>query len=314
MAVTSPNEVKPAEHGDGMSKTGLSRQHTIGLLLGVVGVVIFGGTLPFTRIALEGLDLWFITAGRAALAGLLAGAVLLDMRRRLPNGPALLRLCIVSLCIVAGFPIWTGLAMVTVEASRGGIILGVLPIATAVISVIVSGERPPLKFWIAAVLGAIVVVAFTLREGVGGVSIGDIFLVLAVLSAALGYSLSGRLAQQMPGWEVISWALVAALPISLPFALLLWPADIAMVPTPSWLSLVYIGVMSQYLAFFAWTAGLAIGGVARVSQVQLLQVFVTLAIAAAINREQVDLVTWACALIVVIIVFVGARARRPTPS
>jgi drug/metabolite transporter (DMT)-like permease len=293
-----------------MSKTGLSRQETIGLFLGFIGVVIFGGTLPFTRLAVEALDPWFVTAGRAALAGVLAGALLLVLRRRIPQGRAMTRLVIVSICLVAGFPIGTGLAMVTVEASRGGVILGVLPLATAVVGVIVSGERPPLKFWLAAVLGAVIVVAFTLRDGIGGVSAGDAFLVLAIVSAATGYALSGKLAQQMPGWEVISWALVVALPITLPFTLLLWPADAAAVPSASWWAFIYVALMSQYLAFFAWNAGLALGGVARVSQVQLLQVFVTLGIAAVLNREQVDLVTWAVAALVVVIVLVGARARR----
>ncbi|HSP25541.1 MAG TPA: DMT family transporter [Saliniramus sp.] len=293
-----------------MSRTGLSRQETIGLFLGFVGVVIFGGTLPFTRIAVAALDPWFVTAGRAALAGVLAAALLLVLRRRIPRGPAMTRLVVVSICLVAGFPIGTGLAMVTVEASRGGVILGVLPLATAVVGVIVSGERPPLKFWIAAVLGAAIVVAFTLRDGVGGVSVGDAFLVLAIVSASTGYAISGKLAQQMPGWEVISWALVVALPVTLPFTLLLWPADAAAVPSASWWAFIYVALMSQYLAFFAWNAGLALGGVARVSQVQLLQVFVTLGIAAVLNREQVDLVTWAVAALVVVIVLVGARARR----
>jgi drug/metabolite transporter (DMT)-like permease len=293
-----------------MNRAGLSRQETIGLFLGFVGVVIFGGTLPFTRIAVAALDPWFVTAGRAALAGLLAGALLVALRRRIPRGPAMARIFVVSICLVAGFPIGTGLAMVTVEASRGGVILGVLPLATAVVGVIVSGERPPLKFWLAAVLGAIIVVAFTLRDGVGGVSVGDAFLVLAIVSAATGYALSGKLAQQMPGWEVISWALVVALPVTLPFTLLLWPADAAVVPVASWWAFVYVAVMSQYLAFFAWNAGLALGGVARVSQVQLLQVFVTLGIAAVLNREHVDLVTWAVAALVVVIVLIGARARR----
>jgi drug/metabolite transporter (DMT)-like permease len=293
-----------------MSRTGLSRQETIGLLLGFIGVVIFGGTLPFTRIAVAALDPWFVTAGRAALAGVLAAALLLVLRRRIPRGPAMIRLVIVSICLVGGFPIGTGLAMVTVEASRGGVILGVLPLATAVVGVLVSGERPPLKFWLAAVLGAAIVVAFTLRDGVSGVSVGDAFLVLAIVSAATGYAFSGKLAQQMPGWEVISWALVVSLPVTLPFTLLLWPADAASVPAASWWAFVYVAIMSQYLAFFAWNAGLALGGVARVSQVQLLQVFVTLGIAAVLNREQVDLVTWAVAALVVVIVLVGARARR----
>jgi drug/metabolite transporter (DMT)-like permease len=296
--------------GGGGGMTGLSRQDAIGLALGFVGVVVFGGTLPFTRLAVETLDPWFVTAGRAALSGLLAAALLLVLRRRMPRGRTLTLLALVSFCLVGGFPIGTGLAMVTVEASRGGVILGVLPLATAAVGVVVSGERPPAKFWIAAVLGAALVVAFTLRDGVAGVSIGDSFLVLAIASAAVGYALSGQLARQMPGWEVISWALVVALPVTIPASLLLWPSDIAAVSVASWWGFFYVALFSQYLAFFAWNAGLALGGVARVSQVQLLQVFVTLGIAATLNRERVDALTWIAALVVVCVVLWGARARR----
>ncbi len=293
-----------------MNEASLSRRRTVGLLLGAVGVFFFGGTLPFTRLAVAGLDPWFVTAGRAALAGILAAAVLLSMGRRPPSGEALTRLVIISVCLVAGFPIGTGLAMVTVEASRGGVILGVLPLATAVVGVLVAGERPPLTFWIAAMAGAAIVTAFALRNGAGGMSAGDAFLVLAVVSGALGYALSGGLARRMPGWEVISWALVIALPVTIPAALLLLPKEPGAVPVASWWGFAYVTLFSQYLAFFAWNAGLAIGGVARVSQVQLLQVFVTLAIAAQLNRERVDLVTWGAAFLVVVIVVIGARARR----
>jgi drug/metabolite transporter (DMT)-like permease len=301
---------QPPGEGTRLLKTGLTRNETVGLLLGFVGIVFFGGSLPFTRLAVQALDPWFVTAGRAALPGVLAAIVLLALRRRIPRGPTMLRIVIASICLVAAFPIGMSLAMVSVEASRGGVILGVLPLATAVVGVLLFGERPPWKFWAASILGGTVVVAFTLRDGVGGISIGDAYLVLSIVSAALGYFISGRLAQQMPGWEVISWALVVALPVSLPATIMLWPADAFAVPAASWWGLLYVALMSQYLGFFTWNAGLAIGGVSRVSQVQLLQVFVTLGIAAVLNREQVDLVTWVVAALVVVIVLVGARARR----
>lgn len=293
-----------------MGASGLTQKENLGLLLGAVGVVVFGGTLPFTRVAVQGLDPWFVTAGRAAIAACLAGAVLLLLRRRLPTSKVLGRLTVVSLCLVIGFPGFTGFAMTSVEVSHGGVVLGILPLATAVLGVLISRERLPAAFWLAAVAGAAIVVAFALRDGVSGVSAGDAFLLGAVISAAIGYVLSGRLAREMPGWEVISWALVLALPVTLPLALVLWPDDVSSVPVRSWWGFAYVTLMSQYLGFFAWNAGLALGGVARVSQVQLLQTFVTLGIAALLNGERVDATTWICALLIVALVVVGTRARR----
>lgn len=280
-----------------------------GMSLGLVGVVVFGGTLPFTRLAVADLDPWFVTAGRAAIAGLIAGCVLMATRRRLPGPAALRALLLVSLCLVGVFPIATGLAMTSVEASHGGVVLGVLPLATAVAAALHGQERLSARFWATALVGAAIVVAFALRDGTAGLALGDAYLVLAVLGAALGYALSGALAREMPGWEVISWALVVALPLTVPAALLLAPADPAAVSGSSWAGFVYVTVMSQYLGFFAWNAGLALGGVARVGQVQLLQVFVTLAVAAQLNGERVDLVTWATAGLVVGVVVAAARTR-----
>lgn len=289
----------------------MSRE-TLGLLLGFIGVVVFGGTLPFTRLAVQGLDPWLVTAGRAAFAGALAGAVLLVLRRRVPGRDALQRLGLVSLCLVGGFPAFTGLAMAHVEASHGGVVLGILPLATAATSALIAGERPSLGFWAAALAGAALVVAFALRDGAGSLSGGDALLVGAIASAALGYTLSGKLAREMSGWEVISWALVLALPVTVPLTFLLWPADPAFVPAASWWGFLYVTLMSQYLGFFAWNAGLALGGVARVSQVQLLQTFVTLGIAAVLNGERVDALTWAVSIGVVLLVLISrwTRIRR----
>lgn len=286
----------------------MSRE-ALGLWLGVIGVVAFGGTLPFTRLAVQELSPWFVTAGRAAIAGMLAMALLLLLRRRIPSPAALGRLGLVSLCLVAGFPAFTGLAMTRVDASHGGVVLGVLPLATAAASVVLSGERPSPRFWMTALAGAAIVIAFAMREGAGEISMGDLLLVGAVVSAAVGYAVSGKLAREMPGWEVISWALVIAMPATVPLALLLRPDNLALVDTKSWIGFAYVTLMSQYLAFFAWNAGLALGGVARVSQVQLLQIFVTLGMAAMLNNERIDAITWISALLVVLVVLVGRRAQ-----
>jgi len=281
----------------------------LGLMLGAVGVVIFGGTLPFTRLAVAGLDPWFVTVGRAAIAGILAALVLLATRRPLPDARSLRILALISLCLVAGFPAFSALAMTRVEASHGGVVLGILPLVTAVIAIRVAGERPSPAFWIAAITGAMIVTGFALRDGIGGVGFGELWLAGTIVSGALGYALSGQLARTMPGWEVISWALMLALPIAIPAAIVLWPSAMARVPESSWWGFAYVTLMSQYLAFFAWNAGLAMGGVSRVSQVQLLQIFVTLIIAAFLNGEQIDAVTWLVAALVVVIVRMASRAR-----
>jgi drug/metabolite transporter (DMT)-like permease len=289
-------------------------RETVGLLLGFIGVVLFGGSLPFTRLAMQSLDPWFVTAARAALAGLLAGTVLLVLRRPLPDRATLARLAIVSLCLVAGFPGFTALALLSVGASHGGVVLGIMPLATALAAVALAGERPAPRFWLAAIVGAALVTGFALREGAGRLSPGDLLLAGAVVSAALGYALSGQLTRDLKsGWEVISWALILALPVSAPLALVLAPAEPSSVSLASWIGLGYVAVLSQYVGFFAWNAGLAVGGIARVSQVQLLQTFVTLVLAATLNGERVDAVTWLVAALVVSLVLIGRKAviRRP---
>ena len=287
----------------------MSRE-TLGLLLGFVGVCIFAGTLPFTHIAVEHLSPLFVTAGRAALAGLLALATLLLLRRRWPSQRQAGTLALVALCLVAGFPGFTALAMQSVPASHGGVVLGILPLATSAISTLIAGERPSLAFWLAALTGAALVIGFTLHEGGGALGQGDVFLLGAALSSALGYVLSGKLARAgLAGWEVISWVLVVALPVTIPVALWTMPAEPGAIPTWSWISFAYVALMSQYLGFFAWNAGLAIGGIAHVSQVQLLQTFITLLIASVLNREDIALSAWFVAGAVFILVVLSGRAK-----
>jgi drug/metabolite transporter (DMT)-like permease len=286
----------------------LSRD-TLGLLLGLAGVVIFGATLPMTRIAVGGLDPWFVTMGRAALAGAIALVVLAVARRPVPPAAVLARLAVAALMLVAGFPGFTAFAMRVVPAAHGGVVLGILPLATAAVGALLMRERPSGGFWISATIGAAIVVAFSLRDGGGRLEAGDVLLLAAVASAALGYVVSAGVARTMPGWEVISWTVVVALPVTLPVTWMSAPADPAAVTRAQWLAFLYLGVMSQYLGFFFWNAGMALGGVARVSQVQLLQTFVTLGVAAVLNGERVDGITWAAALAVVAVVALGRRAR-----
>ncbi|EKS29770.1 DMT family transporter [Afipia felis] len=290
------------------SQTGLSRQ-TLGMGLGFIGIAIFGGTLPATRLAVTSLDPFFITVGRAAASGLLSAALLLVLRRRWPNARQIRTMMICIVTIVFGFPGLMALAMLTVPAAHGGVVLGILPLTTAAAASLILGERPSVRFWLLAVLGTTVVVAFALRDSGGGIAIGDVYLFLAAISTSIGYVFSADLSHEMPGWEVISWILVLALPLTLPLAIWLWPANPGAVSTGAWIAFAYVSVFSMFVGFFAWNAGLVMGGVARVSQVQLLQTFVTLGLSAVVNGEHVGPSTIAVAALVVAIVAAGRNAR-----
>ena len=287
---------------------GLSRE-TLGLIIGTIGVIIFGVTLPMTRIAVVSLDPWFVTMGRAALAGLVALCVLVVLKRTVPTRSELMRLGVAAVFVIVGFPGFTGFAMRLVPASHGGVVLGILPLVVALFGAIAARERPSFGFWLSALVGAALVIGFSLRDGEGGFGLGDVLLLGAVLSAASGYTVLAGLTKSRPGWEVISWTVVISLPVTLPFAFLTAPSDLFAVPLPHWGAFLYLGLMSQYVGFFFWNTGLAMGGQARVSQTQLLQTFVTLAFAAWVNGEQVDLLTWIFAVAVVGVVLIGRRTR-----
>ncbi len=170
--------------------------------------------------------------------------------------------------------------MTSLSSAHGGVVLGLLPIATAVAAVFFAGERPSPFFWLMSVLGAALVVAFSLRDGGVVPAPADLILFARVAICGTGYALAGTLSRRMPGWEVISWAVVLALPVMGPLTFVLWPNDLAQVPLPSWMGLAYAAIVSQYLGFWLWNTALAHGGVARIGQLQLLQPFATLAIAA----------------------------------
>ena len=220
------------------------------------------------------------------------------------------------LCVGILFPLLMSLGMQTVDASHGGVVLGVLPIATALVAVAITHERPRPLFWIASLAGAALVIAFALRQGGGTLSAGDLLLFAAVAVAAIGYAFSGRLTVEMPGWEVISWVLVLALPISLRRG----RADHAGRHDAARRSshgsrLLYVALFSQWIGFFAWNAGMAIGGIARVSQVQLLQPFVTFALAALFNGETItpQIVLFAAAVVATVAISTRTRAG-PRPQ
>ncbi len=279
-----------------------------GMILGFLGVVAFGLKLPATRFIVPYFEPVFIGLGRAVMASIVAAFILIVTKQTRPNRHQLFQLSAVALGVVVGFPVLTAWAMKTVPASHGGVVLGVLPLATAVAAALVSRERPSAGFWFFSVIGSIVVVAYSLLQGFGSFQLGDFFLVGAIISAGLGYALGGKLSKELGGWQVICWALVISFPFIIIPAWLEAPEDaIGSLPLNVLLSFLYLALVSQLFGFFLWNKGLALGGIARVSQTQLFQPFVTLIASAFLINEVISLQTVVFALLVVCIVAIGKK-------
>lgn len=281
-----------------------------GMWLGLAGVAIFSLTLPFTRMAVAQLDPVFVALGRALVAAVLAAAWLWWNKAPLPRASQLGSLAVVSIGCIIGFPLFTSIALQTVPASHGAVLVGILPLATALFAALRGHERPSLGFWVLALLGSAIVVGFALRQGGGVFHLADLAIFAAVLLAALGYAEGGRLAQTMGGRQVICWALVLSAPLLLPVVLWLgWSHGdaIATAGMRAWLGFAYVSLFSMFIGFFFWYKGLALGGIARVGQVQLLQPFMTLMGAAVLLDEPLQLDNIVFALVIIAVVAIGRR-------
>jgi drug/metabolite transporter (DMT)-like permease len=287
-----------------------SRNETRGLWLGLLGVVIFAMTLPMTRLAVGAasdpqLPPAFVTAGRAAFAGLLSVAYLwltgapLLQRRHLPA------LAASALGTVVGFPLFLSLALREVDAMHAAVVTGLMPLATAVAAAIHFRQRPSIGFWCCALLGCAMVLAFAFHQGDGRLSAADGLLLLAVLSTAVGYVAGARVAAELPAEQVICWVLVISLPFTLPAMLATWPE--APARASAWGGFAYVTLFSMWLGFFAWYRGLALGGTVRVSQVQLVQPFLALLFAVPVLGERLHATTVLFSLAVIAVVFVGKK-------
>ncbi len=280
----------------------------LGLALGAAGVLLFGGTLPATRLAVAALDPLFLSAARAAIAGCAGLLLLFALRRPMPPRTLWHELVLAGLCTIVGFPVFMGLAMAHVPAAHGGVVLGIIPLATAAAASLVAHERPSLGFWLASTAGAVIVLVFMVRQSdANTIQLGDFYLLGTVISGAFGYALSGRLSMQRPGWEVISWQVTLFLPLSLVAVFTLWPVDFTDVLVPAWAGLAYVSLVSQFFAFFVFNAAMAMGGVARVGQLMLLQPFVIVALSVPVNGERFDISTLLYATAVVVAVLAGQR-------
>ena len=299
----------------------MKAQETRGLWLGLLGVVLFAATLPMTKLATGSasapeLSPSFVTFGRAAVAGLLSLLYLAWTRGPIPQGRQWAALAFTALGVVVGFPLFMAMGLRHVEAVHASVVIGILPLATALVASLWLRQRPSVGFWLCALAGSALVGAFVLlRSGsAGGGQTADLLLLLAVLSAACGYVSGGQLSAQLGAERVICWVLVISLPISLPVSAFNLPVQ--GIQTSAWLGFAYVSLFSMWIGFFAWYRGLALGGTVRVSQVQLVQPFLSMLFSVPLLGERLDLLSIVFALAVIASVFIGKKmpikaASRP---
>lgn len=259
-----------------------------GWINGFIGVVIFAGSLPATRAAVIDFNPTFLTCARATIAALLGLALLLVLRQRRPDLAEVPSLALVALGVVVGFPLLTALALQHVSSAHSIVFLGLLPLCTAVFGVLRGGERLRPAFWLFSILGSAFVVGYALLGGVEASLQGDLLMLAAIVVCGFGYAEGARLSRKLGGWQVISWALVLALPLMLPIALLTRPASFDHAGAPAWFGLAYVSLFSMLIGFVFWYRGLAQGGIAAVGQLQLLQPFLGLGLAALFLHETVS--------------------------
>lgn len=316
-----------------MNSAQVTAEHVkAGLWLGLLGVIIFAVTLPMTKLAVgtlaqPQLSPWFITFGRAAVAGLLSILYLTWQYKsakeanstnkktnqrvwKLPSASEWGLLAFTACGVVVGFPLFLSLALQYVPSTHGAVVTGLMPLATAVIAAIWYKQRPSMGFWFFAVLGTVLVLSFMLLRSAdaGGqfsMHLADIFLLLAMISGSLGYIGGARLTPSLGAERVICWVLVLSLPITVPLTLQTMPQHFSAIQVSSWWAFAYVAVFSMWLGFFAWYRGLALGGAVRVSQVQLVQPFLSLLFAVPLLGEKIDLMTLGFALAVIATVFIG---------
>jgi len=279
-------------------------------------VAAFSFTVPFTRVAVEGLDPLFIGSGRAVIAAGLAAAALALTRQRLPRPRTWARLTLVAGGVVVGFPLLTSYALTAVPAGHGAVVIALLPAATATAAVLRTGARPPLAFWLVTGLGSLVALGFAFLQsgGIGHLHWADLLLLGAVACAAVGYAEGGLLAREVGYWQTIAWALVLAAPLMLALAAVSAVAQPPQATPVQWAAFGYLAVVSMFLGFFAWYRGLAVGPIARVSQVQLLQPVMSICWAALLLGEALTWTTALAGLAVIACAGAAVRVRLNSPA
>ncbi|CDH31044.1 DMT family transporter [Xenorhabdus bovienii] len=273
---------------------------------GFIGVLIFSGSLPATKVAIMDFEPVFLTVARASIAGLLAFIMLLAFKEKRPMRGQLVSLAIVAMGVVVGFPLLTALALKHVTSAHSIVFLGLLPLATAIFGVWRGGERPRPVFWGFSIVGSLLVVSFALTQGLSASLMGDVLMLAAVLVCGLGYAEGAKLSRVLGGWQVICWALFLSLPVMLVMTFIFMPDTFGNVGIPAWGGLVYVSIFSMLIGFIFWYRGLAQGGIAAVGQLQLLQPLFGFALAAGLLGEPVSLLMVAVTIGVILCV-VGSR-------
>ena len=285
-----------------------------GWLCGLAGVLIFSGSLPATRVAVLGLDPLFLTGARATIAGVLGVLLLALLRAARPERREFGPLVVVALGVVVGFPLLTALALRHVSSAHAIVFIGLLPLATAIFGVLRGGERPQRAFWLFSGLGSAAVVAFALRHGVDASPAGDALMLAAIVVCGLGYAEGARLSRRLGGSQVICWALVISLPVMAPLAFWMRPASFAAVGASAWWGLAYVSLFSMLIGFVFWYRGLALGGIAGVGQLQLLQPFFGFLLAALVLHEAVPPAMIGVTAVVIACVAGARRFGRVVPA
>jgi drug/metabolite transporter (DMT)-like permease len=283
------------------------RDELRGLVLATLGVAIFSFSLPATRLAVADLDPMFVAFGRAAVAAVFSVIVLRAWHAPRPTREQWRSLAIVAFGVVVGFPLLTALALRRVDSSHGAVVIALLPAGTAVFAVLRAGEAPSRGFWVAAGAGLIAVLAFIASQGLGHIGLADLELLAGTVVCSLAYAEGGALSRTLGGPQTICWALVLSAPLSVPITLAYLPGGA--VGTNAWLGFAYVSAFSMFLGFFAWYAGLALGGVAKAGQTQLLQTPLTLVLAALVLGEHVTVLAMVCTLAVLASIVGTQRAR-----
>lgn len=260
-----------------------------GWINGFIGVVLFSGGLPATKLAVMEMSPIFVTIVRAAVAGILALMVLWIGKEKRPEKKQLFPLLLVSIGCVVGFPLLSALALQYLTSAHSIVFLGMLPLATAVFGVLRGGERPHPIFWFFSVVGSLLVIGYAVSQGISASPVGDVLMLLAVILCGMGYAEGAKLSKTLGGWQVISWALVLALPLMIPLFFIYFPENIETVSFQGWFGMAYISLFSMFIGFIFWYKGLAQGGIATVGQLQLLQPFFGLGLAAYFLHEQVSI-------------------------
>ncbi|PAY05331.1 EamA/RhaT family transporter [Bradyrhizobium sp. UFLA03-84] len=274
---------------------------------GLLGVIIFSGSLPATRVAVAGFSPLFLTAARAAIAALLGAVLLAVLRQPWPQRRDLVSLTIVALGVVIGFPLLTALALQHITSAHSIVFIGLLPLSTAVFGVLRGGERPKPLFWLFSSIGGATVAGFALSNDGSASLTGDLLMVAAIVVCGLGYAEGAALSRRLGGWQVISWALVLSVPVTLLMTIMTLPPSWQGIGAPAWLGLAYVSIFSMLVGFVFWYRGLALGGIASVGQLQLLQPFFGLALAGLLLHEPVAWSMIAATMLVVVCVVFARR-------